>query len=134
MTKRRRFILVGILGLVCLIFYSAPSFGLHSGLGSFFSAEFLHDYTKAEYTATHEPKSVEPLLAMLTKYNRPEEQTELNLTLGLLYNQQTGLVDGAKAVIYFNKALQYDLPERQYLEILMWRGNSLEGTKKYDDA
>ncbi len=43
-------------------------------------------------------------------------------------------MDPAKAVAHFTAALQYELPERTYIEVLMWRGNSQEQLKKTTEA
>jgi hypothetical protein len=44
------------------------------------------------------------------------------------------LVDPAKAVVHFTAALRYELPERTYIEILMWRGGSQEQLKQTTEA
>lgn len=114
------------------------SFALHSGLAAAsgdcpFSKEFLRDYEEAQ-GAVDELRSAAPLLELLKKYDKVEERAELELSIGLAYNQRTGVVDHEKAVIHFTNALNYDLPEETYLKILLWRGNSLEALKRHDDA
>ena len=73
-------------------------------------------------------------LNRLTKYQRPEEQAELQLSIGLVYNQRTGIVDPARAVIHLSHALKYNLPERTYIATCTWRGSSYEQLKKYPEA
>lgn len=118
--------------------WSIPVFALHSGLldvegESIFSKDFIRDYESAQ-TMVDELKSAEPLLKLLKKCQKPEEQEELKLSIGLVYNQRTGVVDPTKAVLHLSSALKYNLPEKTYLQILLWRGNSLEALKKYDKA
>ena len=55
-------------------------------------------------------------------------------SIGLIYNQLEGFIDYAKAVIHLSNALKYRVPEETYINILMWRGNSVELIKKYDEA
>jgi hypothetical protein len=62
------------------------------------------------------------------------EVAELEVLLGFLYNQRTGLLDPAQSVIHLSKALDHDLPERTRLQALMWRSGSLEQLKRYDAA
>lgn len=120
-------------GALCL-----PAFAVHSRLTdargeTVFSQDFLQDYQAAEreVLVSH---SAEPMLALLKKYTGANEQAELELTLGITYGQRTGVVDPAKAVLHFSNALRYELPERTYIEILMWRGNALEMLEKRELA
>ncbi len=115
---------------VALHFSSALA--IHSGLSGF-SSDFLRDYNAAQQRV-NESKSAEPLLALLAKHTNATETAELELSIGLVYGQRTGLVDPAKAVVHFTAALRYELPERTYIEILMWRGNSQEQLKKTTEA
>jgi len=71
---------------------------------------------------------------LLTTYRKSEEQAELELSIGLTYNQRTGVVDPAKAISHLSRALEFNLPERTYIEICMWRGGSYEQLKKYPEA
>lgn len=98
-----------------------------------FSEAFIEDFSKAE-KETAEQKSVKPMLALLEQYKKPTEQAQLYSTIGLLYNQRTGLVDEAKAVEYLTKALEYEFSDRAYVQLIAWRGNSLETLKRYDEA
>lgn len=116
-----------------IVFYAvalhfSSALGTHSGLSGF-SPDFLRDYNAAQQSVD-ESKSAEPLLALLAKYTNATEMAELELSIGLLYGQRTDLVDPAKAVGHFTAALRYELPERTYIEILMWRGNSQEQLKQ----
>ena len=117
---------------------SLPVLALHSGLADAkgectFSKEFIRDYESAQ-KMVDELKSADPLLKLQKKYKKTEEQAELELSIGLAYNQRTGVVDPAKAVLHLSNALKFDLPKRTRLKIFMWRGNSLEGLKKHDEA
>jgi tetratricopeptide (TPR) repeat protein len=127
-----------LLVINCVAFWGFPAFALHSGLtdangDTVFSQEFILDYESANKSVDIS-KSVEPFLKLLKKYKKPEEVAELELSIGLIYNQRTGLVDSAKAVIHLSNALNFRLPEKTYIQILMWQGGSLEQLKKYDEA
>lgn len=118
--------------------WSIPAFAFHSGLADakgecIFSKEFIRDYESAQ-KMVDKLQSAEPLLKLQKKYRKTEEQTELELSIGLAYNQRTGVVDPAKAVLHLSNALKFQLPEKTRLQIFMWRGNSLEGLKKHDEA
>ena len=76
----------------------------------------------------------EPLIALQRRYTNETEQAELEVSIGLTYNQRTGVVDPSKAVVHFTAALGYDLPERTYIQIVGWRGNSQEQLKKPKEA
>lgn len=126
-----------IFALVCGS-WSIPAFALHSGLADakgecIFSKDFIRDYESAQ-KQVDELKSAEPLLKLQKKYRNTEEQAELELSIGLAYNQRTGVVDPAKAVVHLSNALKFHLPEKTRLQIFMWRGNSLEGLKKHKEA
>ena len=87
--------------------YASSALATHSGLSGF-SSDFLRDYDSAE-KSVGQYKSVEPLLELLEKYTN-------------------------EAVAHFTAALQYPLPEKTYIKILMWRGNSQEQLKKANEA
>lgn len=130
--------LIAVFALVCLAFYGIPAFALHSGFKDakgdiVFSEEFIRDYEFAGDAVT-KSRSVEPFLKLLKKYKQPEEVVELEVSIGLVYNQRAGLVDPAQAVVHFSNALKYNLPEKTYIQVLMWRGNSLEQLKKHSEA
>ena len=113
--------------LAAVLFYAvalhaSSALATHSGLSSF-SSDFLRDYESAQ-KSVDESKSAEPLLSLLERYINATEKAELEVSIGLAYGQRTGVVDPAKAVAHFTAALQYALPEKTYIEILMWRGNS----------
>ncbi len=98
-----------------------------------FSPEFMKDYAEAQ-KRVDEMKSVDPLLVLLERYTKPEEQAELELSIGLAYSQRTGVVDPANAVVHFCRALRYELPEQTCIEIYQWRGGSHEQLKQYSEA
>jgi len=104
----------------------------HSGLHGF-SPDFLGDYQSAQ-KKVDDQKSAGPLLALLQKYANEVERAELQVSIGLVYGQRTGVVDPAKAVVHFTEALKYELPEWTHIEILMWRGNAQEQLKKKEEA
>lgn len=123
--------------LAVVLFYvvalhASSAFALYSGLSEF-SADFLRDYDLAQ-KAVEQSKSAEPLLVLLERYTSPMEKAELEVSIGLAYNQRGGVVDHAKAVVHFTEALQCALPEKTYLTILMLRGNSQEQLKKTNEA
>ena len=83
----------------------------------------------------NQSKSVEPLIALQQRYTNLTEQAWLEISIGLDYNQRTGVVNPSNAVIHFNAALEYDLlPEKTRIEILMWRGSSIEQLHKPTEA
>jgi hypothetical protein len=57
-----------------------------------FSVAFIEDLRGAE-DAARIAKSVGPIAALFAKYSKPEENVELELTLGLHHSQRTGMVD-----------------------------------------
>jgi len=129
---------IAIFALLYVILYGSSAFAFYSGFtdakgDTVFSQEFIRDYESAQ-KAVDKSQSAEPFLKLLKKYKQPEQVAELELSIGLIYNQRTGLVDPAKAVIHFSNALKYKLPEKTYIKILMWQGNSLEQLKKYNKA
>lgn len=135
MKKNMQTITVVLVGTVLCV---STAFALHSGLVAadgecIFTKEFIQHYETAQ-KSVDTLKSAEPLLALLTKYRKPEELAELELSIGLVYGQRTGVVDPAKAVTHLSRALEFNLPERTYIEICMWRGNSYEQLKKYPEA
>jgi hypothetical protein len=119
--------------ITCVIaFYGMPAFPQYSGLAGF-SEAFLRDYSAAQ-EMVNQAKSAEPLIALQRRYTNETEQAELEVTIGLTYNQRTGVVDNSKAVVHFTAALGHDLPEKTCIEIFMWRGNSQEQLKKPKEA
>jgi hypothetical protein len=68
----------------------------------------------------------ELLEAQLKRSTNAVERAQLEEGLGRLYSYRTGLVDYPKAVVHLTAALQNELPEHAYLELLMLRGNCQE--------
>ena len=97
------------------------------------SQQCLRDCESAD-SVVSQRKSVEPLLVLLKKYTNEVEQADLEVYIGMVYGQRTGVVEPAKAVAHFTAALRYELPERTYIQVLMWRGNSQEQLKKTGEA
>jgi hypothetical protein len=119
--------------LVC-----SPLFALHARLtdpsgNTVFSEAFLKDYQRAG-EAVNEARSVQPLLDLLAIYKTPNEAAELEVTIGMIYSQRTGLTDPAKAVEHLTIALGYRLPKETCLELLLWRAGSLEQLGQADRA
>jgi hypothetical protein len=112
--------------------HASSALATHSGLSGF-SSDFLRDYDSAQ-KAVDQSRSAEPLVALLARYTNEAEKAELEVSIGLAYGQRTGVVDPAKAVAHFTTALQYQLPEKTYMEVLMWRGNAQEQIKKPNEA
>jgi len=113
-------------------------FALYSGLSDvngegLFSKEFIRDYESAQ-KMVDELQSAKPLLELRKKYQKIHEQAELELSIGLAYNQRTGVVDPSKAVLHLSNALKFRLPEETRLRIFLWRGSSQEQLKKNDKA
>ena len=123
---------------IAVTFYPTVLPAWHTGLvdasgKSIFSAEFVRDYQAADQALTT-TGSVGPYLTLLTKCKDPNELAELELTVGVIYCQRTGHVDPKKAVKHLTNALGYKLPERAYLDTLLWRAGSLEQLGKLDEA
>jgi len=126
--------------LLAILMALSPATGLsfNSGLtdangDSPFSEAFARAVDAAQ-SAVNETKNAEPMLRLLETFTRPEEQLELNLEIGLIYNQRTDLVDPPNAVFYLGKVLAYHLPERTRIAVLMWRGNSSEQLREFQPA
>ena len=119
--------------LTCAIaFYVLPAFAQFSGLSGF-SEAFLRDYSSAQ-EMVNQTKSAEPLIALQRRYTNATEQAELEVSIGLAYGQRTGVVNPSNAVTHSTMALRYDLPEKTYIQILLWRGNSQEQLKNTNEA
>jgi hypothetical protein len=118
--------------LLAIAFGVSPALALDSGLTGV-SQQFLRDCESADGVVS-QLKSVDPLLALLKKYTNEVEQAHLEVHIGRAYGQRTGVVNPAKAVVHFTAALRYELPERTYIQILMWRGNSQEQIQKTSEA
>lgn len=97
------------------------------------SPAFLEERSAAE-KAAQLSHSVEPLLKLLEKYRKPEETAELELTIGMVYGQRTGLVNPAQSVVHLTSALKYALPEDVRLQALVWRADALARLGQFDDA
>ena len=82
----------------------------------------------------NQTKSVKPLIALQGRYPNATEQAELAVSIGLIYGQRTGLVNPSNAATWFTTALRHDLPEKTYIQVLMWRGNAREQLKQDDEA
>jgi len=76
----------------------------------------------------------EQLIAFQRRSTNSADQADLDVSLGLLYSQDTGFVNLSNAVIYFTKTLQYDLPQKEYIEVVLWRGNCEETLHEQDRA
>jgi hypothetical protein len=111
---------------------ASPASAQFSGLSGF-SDGFIRDYKSAEQMVD-QTKSAEPLIALQQRYTSPAEQAELEVSIGLAYNQRTGVVNPSKAVAHLTLALGYDLPEKTYIQIMMWRGSSEEQLKNSNEA
>jgi len=118
--------------LLAIAFRISPALALDLGQTGF-SQQFLRDCESADGVVS-QLKSVDALLALLQKYTNQVEQAHLEVLIGRAYNQRTGVVNPAKAVVHFTAALRCELPERTYFEVLMWRGNSQEQLEKRNEA
>lgn len=112
----------------------SPSYAFNLGLQDLngenvFEQQFIEDYEWAHVQLVEEG-SLRAMLDLVQKYKRPAEQAELELTIGLAYNQRAGLVDPAKAVEHLSNAFRFDLPEKTSIDILAWRGGSYEQLKQ----
>jgi hypothetical protein len=119
-----------ILTLVMLI--SSPALAQFPGLPGC-SQEFYRDVMSAE-AMVNQSKSIEPLIVLQQRYTNLPEQTSLEISIGLDYNQRTGVVNPSNAVVHFTAALKNDLPEQTFIEILTWRGGSQEQLKNTNEA
>lgn len=98
-----------------------------------FSKEFREAYQAARPGGS-DPASIKRLTEMLAKFKKPHEQAEIQLTLGVIYGQRTGLVNPKKAVPHFSKALNHELPATVRTQVLLWRGNAMEQDKRLKSA
>ena len=128
--KSNRNITVIIICVFASFILPAPA--QFSGLSGF-SEAFLRDYSSAQ-EMVNQTKSADPLIALQRRYTNATEQAELEVSIGLAYGQRTGVVNPSNAVTHFTMALRYDLPEKTYMRILMWRGNAQEQLKKPGEA
>lgn len=77
--------------IACGSAYAWYSVDYDQSYGNPFSEEFTKDYHVAQEESGL-PESLVSLTEMLTKYKKPQEQAEIEMTLGMIYNQQDGLV------------------------------------------
>src|SRR5258705_8800228 len=97
------------------------------------SADIFSDAFKRDYAAAIHSKGSNSVIAfekMLTQYKLPHEQAELEAMIALRYSQAAGVINPAKAVEHFGKALTFELPPLVRLEIHLLRGNSYEQLKR----
>lgn len=109
--------------MACLPTQAWYSIDYHQADGNPFSEEFTTEYRFA-HEGSGSPESLTRLMEMLAKYKKPQEQAELQLTIAMIYNQRAGLMNPAKAVEYFEKALVFDLPPTVLATVYLLRGNS----------
>jgi hypothetical protein len=64
----------------------------------------------------------------------PAEQAEIELTIARIYCQRTGLVNPAKSIEWYNKALVRDLPPMVLAKQFILRGNMHERLEHTDQA
>ncbi len=118
--------------LLAIAFRISPAIAQFQGLPGC-SQEFYRDVMAAE-KLVNQTKSVEPMIALQKRYTNATEQASLEVSIGLDYNQRTGVVNPSNAVVHFAAALRNNLPEQTYIEILMWRGGSFEQLKRTNEA
>jgi hypothetical protein len=97
------------------------------------SQEFYRDVIAAE-KLVNQTKSVEPVIALQKRYTNATEQASLEVSIGLDYSQRTGVVNPSNAVVHFTAALKNDIPEKTFIEILLWRGGSLVQLNNTNEA
>lgn len=129
--KTTAFLFLVLLAPAALAFHTTGQTG--EGNATSFSEEFKKAYADAE-TDGSDPSCITKLEAMLAKFTRDEEQAEIELTLGIIYGQRTGLVNPAKAVPHFTGALKYELPPTVRTAVFVWRGNAQEQQRRYRAA
>ena len=88
--------------------------------GNPFSEAFTTNYESALKASN----SLALFSDMLTKFKEPQEQAELEVTMGIGYNQWGGQTDDRKAIEHFGKALLHDLPPTVLLQVYSLRGDS----------
>jgi hypothetical protein len=118
--------------LLAFAFAISPALALDFGLTGI-SPQCLRDTDSADSALTQQ-KSIDPLLALLNKYTNDVEQAYLEVYVGMVYGQRTGIVAPAKSVAHLTAALKYELPDRTYIQVLMWRGNAQEQLKQTSEA
>ena len=98
-----------------------------------FSQAFAREYDAA-WLDIHEKQSTIQLEGLLNKYTNAAEQAELELSLGLAYNQHSGVINHEKGIEHFTRALNYSFSEEWVLRIYLLRGNSFESLMQYENA
>lgn len=124
--------------VVTAVLNSNPLCAMHAEFrdasGNFaYSERFLRDYAAAT-SEIAEAGSANPLHELLEHYDQPNEQAEIQLTLGVIYAQRTGLVSPEKAIRHLSLALDFQLPDRAHVDALLWRAGSFEQLRKRDEA
>lgn len=84
--------------------------------------------------ANHADSPVGQLEAMYQKAVSPAEKAEIELTIGRVCCQRTGLVNPAKAIEWYDKALVRDLPPTVLGQQFILRGNMHERLEHTDQA
>jgi hypothetical protein len=87
-----------------------------------------------EFTTNYESALKEPVASnkfasfsnMLTKFKKPQEQAELEVTMGMGYDMWYPGSEARKAIEHFGKALFHDLPPTVLLDVYLRRGGCKE--------
>jgi hypothetical protein len=121
-----------LIALVGIAFGVWPVFAMDFGLVGV-SQQCLRDCGSAD-SVVSQLKSTEPLLELSKRYTNEADQAYLEVYIGMVYGQRTGVVDPAKSLVHLTAALRYELPEKTYIQVLMWRGGSQEQLNKTKEA
>jgi hypothetical protein len=106
--------------LSCVSVQAFWSIDFYQTDGNPFSEAFTTNYESALKASN----SLVLFSDMLTKFKEPKEQAELEVTMGIGYNQWGGEEDDRKAIEHFGKALLHDLPPTVLLQVYSLRGDS----------
>ena len=126
------------IGLLAFFFAGITANAFHSEFAnarneSPFSPDFVRAYESA-MTAVDKEKSMVQIFSMLERYMEPLELAELELAIGIIYNQRADFRDPQKAVFHLSNALAYNLPLKAYIRATGWRATSLDQLNRYRDS
>ncbi len=95
---------------------------------------FAEKFVKELNEANAGPDRIAKLEAIYANSTNDEERAEIELEIALIYNQQSGFVDHAKAIEWYDKALVRRLPDTTQAREFILRGNSHEALQHYPEA
>ncbi len=127
--KTKCFLVLLAAQFYCVSVQAFRSIDFYQTGGNPFSEEFTTNYASAlkECQASH---SFASFSNMVIKFKKPQEQAELEITMGIGYCQWSGCTDDRKAIEHLGNALFYDLPPTVLLGVYLDRGGCKERLKQ----